>query len=139
MWLETSANKTVADPPVPIGLPRITPAGGETIDGYYLPEKVLCFPTLTPLPRKPCVQMTHSDTEFSAAHDIHRMLTHEPRCEQTGISLPHWAAYQCEQNWTDPQLFVPERWLDTETRYANDKRDVLQPFSIGPRNCIGKK
>jgi len=82
-------------PPVPIGLPRITPAGGETIDGYYLPEK-------------------------------------------TGISLPHWAAYQCEQNWTDPQLFVPERWLDTETRYANDKRDVLQPFSIGPRNCIGK-
>lgn len=67
------------------------------------------------------------------------MLTHESCCEQTGISLPHWSAYQCEQNWRDPQSFVPERWLGTDSRYANDKRDVLQPFSVGPRNCIGKK
>ena len=32
----------------------------------------------------------------------------------------------------------PERFLGDE-RYANDVRDVLQPFHIGPRNCIGRK
>ncbi|KAI5926239.1 cytochrome P450 [Camillea tinctor] len=36
-----------------------------------------------------------------------------------------------------PDSFIPERWLDEE-RFANDKKDMLQPFSYGPRNCIGK-
>lgn len=40
IWLQAIADKTVTDPPVPVGLPRLTPPGGETIDGYYLPEKV---------------------------------------------------------------------------------------------------
>ena len=42
-----------------------------------------------------------------------------------------------QRNWRDPDAFVPERWLGDE-RYADDKRASHQPFSFGPRNCIGK-
>jgi cytochrome P450 len=38
----------------------------------------------------------------------------------------------------DPEEFVPERWLG-DPRYENDRREAAQPFSVGPRNCIGKK
>ncbi|KAL2261273.1 hypothetical protein VTK26DRAFT_4494 [Humicola hyalothermophila] len=53
------------------------------------------------------------------------------------VGVSQWSAYQSEQNFRDPNQFIPERWLG-EPRYADDKRDVLQPFSIGPRNCIGR-
>ena len=33
--------------------------------------------------------------------------------------------------------FVPERWLG-DVRYADDRREASQPFSIGPRGCIGR-
>lgn len=41
-------------------------------------------------------------------------------------------------NFENPTSFIPERWLPG-TGYDDDRRDVLQPFSVGPRNCIGKK
>ncbi|KAF2478053.1 cytochrome P450 monooxygenase-like protein [Lindgomyces ingoldianus] len=37
----------------------------------------------------------------------------------------------------NPDAFIPERHLGAQ-RYANDNRAVLQPFSFGPRNCLGK-
>jgi len=43
------------------------------------------------------------------------------------------------KHWADADKFIPERWLGEDERYANDQRQVLQPFSFGPRNCIGKK
>jgi cytochrome P450 len=46
--------------------------------------------------------------------------------------------YHSERNFKDPELFVPERWLGEE-RYKDDKRSTLNPFSFGPRNCLGKK
>jgi cytochrome P450 len=52
------------------------------------------------------------------------------------------SANHSPSNFTDPAKFVPERWLDDTSeyeRYANDRREVFQPFSVGPRNCIGKK
>jgi cytochrome P450 len=38
----------------------------------------------------------------------------------------------------DPQSFIPERWTD-DPHYANDVRSAVQPFSVGSRNCLGKK
>lgn len=48
----------------------------------------------------------------------------------------------------DPNLFhrskefLPERWLEDsenpESPFFNDRRDVVTPFSLGPRNCMGK-
>jgi cytochrome P450 len=42
------------------------------------------------------------------------------------------------RNFKDPQSYIPERWLDNNPQFASDNREALQPFSIGPRNCIGK-
>lgn len=29
-------------PPLPLGLPRVVPVGGDTIDGHFVPEGVSC-------------------------------------------------------------------------------------------------
>lgn len=49
-----------------------------------------------------------------------------------------WAILRSPENFTLPDSFIPERWLGDE-RFANDRKDAYQPFSHGPRNCIGKK
>ncbi|KAH8811274.1 cytochrome P450 [Xylogone sp. PMI_703] len=49
----------------------------------------------------------------------------------------HYASTHSAQNWKDPDSFVPERWLG-DPRYAGDARGASQPFSMGPRNCIGR-
>jgi aspirochlorine biosynthesis cytochrome P450 monooxygenase len=56
----------------------------------------------------------------------------------TAVGVPSWAAYHSSHNFRDPDDFVPERWLG-DPKYADDKRTVFQPFSYGPRNCIGRK
>lgn len=53
------------------------------------------------------------------------------------IQFNHVAAYRLEYNFADPDKFAPERWLG-DPRYESDKRDVLQPFAVGPRDCLGK-
>jgi cytochrome P450 len=60
--------------------------------------------------------------------------------EGTLVSLNTCAAYTSATNFYRPRDFLPERWLypDHET-FRSDKREVFEPFSYGPRNCIGKK
>ncbi|KAH8744497.1 cytochrome P450 [Diaporthe sp. PMI_573] len=55
----------------------------------------------------------------------------------TRVFVPHYPAYMSPINFKDPKSFVPERWLP-ETAYDNDRKEIYQPFSIGPRNCLGK-
>lgn len=56
------------------------------------------------------------------------------------VCCQQWVSYHYPANFARPHEFIPERWLETETgEFANDKREILQPFSYGPRNCIGKK
>ncbi|KAH7061556.1 cytochrome P450 [Macrophomina phaseolina] len=56
-----------------------------------------------------------------------------------GISLAvsPFAAFHSEKNFHLADQFIPERWLG-DPRFGSDKRSVLQPFSYGPRNCLGK-
>jgi cytochrome P450 len=67
--------------------------------------------------------------------------------EETTVSMLAWGAYYSPKHFKDPKKFVPERWLSDEKgeysacegRYRDDNRKALQPFSVGPRNCLGKK
>ena len=56
----------------------------------------------------------------------------------TGVGVTSWAATHAPKNFALPEEFVPERWLD-DPRFANDDKQASQPFSMGARNCIGKK
>lgn len=57
--------------------------------------------------------------------------------EGTAVYVSQHATNHSPRNYTDPDDFVPERWLGEE-RYKDDKREGLNPFSFGPRNCLGK-
>ncbi|MCJ1354164.1 MAG: hypothetical protein MMC33_004151 [Icmadophila ericetorum] len=57
----------------------------------------------------------------------------------TAIGVSQYSAYHSPLNFHLPNSFLPERWLpSSDPRFVNDNRGVLQPFSFGPRNCIGK-
>ncbi|TVY15286.1 Cytochrome P450 monooxygenase FUM2 [Lachnellula arida] len=51
--------------------------------------------------------------------------------------MSHFTTYHSASNFTDPETFAPSRWLD-DPHFASDKRSALQPFSVGPSNCIGQ-
>lgn len=43
-------------------------------------------------------------------------------------------------SFTNPTTFAPERWLgEKPEEYGADRLDTSQPFSAGPRNCVGRK
>ncbi|KAI0964944.1 averantin oxidoreductase [Xylaria arbuscula] len=56
----------------------------------------------------------------------------------TAVSIPTYVISNSPLNWTEPESFIPERWTGEDARYANDKRESSQPFSYGPRNCLGR-
>lgn len=48
-----------------------------------------------------------------------------------------------EANFHLPNQFIPERWLpkmiqDPLSPFYHDKREAVQPFSVGSRACLGK-
>lgn len=56
---------------------------------------------------------------------------------QTAVYVSQHATNHSTRNYTSPSLFAPERWMGSE-KYKDDNRASLQPFSFGPRNCLGK-
>ncbi|PKY00246.1 cytochrome P450 [Aspergillus campestris IBT 28561] len=62
---------------------------------------------------------------------------------QTAVSVHQLASYHSDRHFHDAHRFIPERWLpeaknDPSSPFYNDHRDILQPFLVGPRNCLGK-
>jgi cytochrome P450 len=96
-------------PPVPIGLPRITPKGGETVAGVFVPGGVGFIPAATS-----------------------KSLT----ILQTIVGVHMWSVTHSPNYFNDPDTFRPERWLDPN---CTDNLGASQPFSLGSRNCIGQK
>ncbi|KAI4089712.1 MAG: hypothetical protein L6R37_008002 [Teloschistes peruensis] len=60
----------------------------------------------------------------------------------TTVRVSCYAAFRFEQNFSAPNAFKPERWLELEDNasspYAIDKRAIFHPFSVGPRHCPGQ-
>ncbi|QSS53755.1 benzoate 4-monooxygenase cytochrome P450 [Histoplasma capsulatum var. duboisii H88] len=82
--------------PVPLGLTRLVPEGGHTINGEFFPAG-------------------------------------------TTVSYMQWAANLSASNFADSTSFHLDRWLHTDRDlFANDRRDAVQPFLQGPRDCIGQ-
>ncbi|RYP20696.1 hypothetical protein DL765_002646 [Monosporascus sp. GIB2] len=58
----------------------------------------------------------------------------------TNVEVQEWSINHSEDNWEDPWAFRPERFLRDADAAAGsgDRLDAHQPFSFGPRNCIGR-
>ncbi|KAJ5091012.1 cytochrome P450 monooxygenase [Penicillium argentinense] len=100
-------------PPVPLGMPRTVPAGGAMISGRYVPEKVL---HIAPVP----------------------FIGYKLTYSQTTVAVPSWASSRSPSNFSSPDQFIPERWLNDPPCMNNDKKAAMQPFSLGLRGCPGK-
>ncbi|KAL3420963.1 Isotrichodermin C-15 hydroxylase 11 [Phlyctema vagabunda] len=58
----------------------------------------------------------------------------------TTVQIPSWSSNYWPENFNNPKTFAPERWLakDPSSPYFNDHLESCEPFSLGPKNCIGK-
>ncbi|OTB05990.1 hypothetical protein M426DRAFT_319363 [Hypoxylon sp. CI-4A] len=55
----------------------------------------------------------------------------------TAVAVWQYAVNHDPTFWTEPGTFNPERFTG-DPKFKNDRLDAMQPFSVGPRNCIGK-
>ncbi|KIW99581.1 uncharacterized protein Z518_11320 [Rhinocladiella mackenziei CBS 650.93] len=67
----------------------------------------------------------------------------------TTVGVSQWATNHDPENFYRPDDFLPERYLsDSDPArdpddvpahlFEDDNKEVVQPFSVGPRNCVGK-
>ncbi|KAH8649839.1 cytochrome P450 [Xylariales sp. PMI_506] len=56
---------------------------------------------------------------------------------ETRASAHQYSTNHSAVNFKNPDKFAPERWLG-DPAYADDDLNAAQPFSWGPRNCIGQ-
>lgn len=104
-------------PPVPGSFPRCTAAEEEFFDGKHIPKDVSFV-----------FQFLQNDSKTKSTN-LNR---------KTTVSVYHWSAYHNPEHFYLPESYIPERFLG-DPRFDNDHKDILQPFSFGPRNCLGKK
>ncbi|CAG9975461.1 unnamed protein product [Clonostachys byssicola] len=55
----------------------------------------------------------------------------------TILGIWQWPMYHSPEHFLEPESFIPERWLD-DPRFVNDRKEAFQPFSFGPRKCLGR-
>ena len=55
----------------------------------------------------------------------------------TTVAVNQWSANHSAFNFKRPYEYLPERWLGGE-EWEGDSKKAMQPFSVGPRNCIGR-
>jgi len=54
------------------------------------------------------------------------------------IAFPFLPAFTAADIWGDGKAFRPERWLESSEEQLKVYNNVLRPFGIGPRACIGQ-
>lgn len=61
--------------------------------------------------------------------------------EGTGVGIAHWAYYRNEDIYESPTVFLPERWIESETNSLEDIDQLKRhftPFIRGVGNCVGQ-
>lgn len=43
-----------------------------------------------------------------------------------------------ERNFSNPNSFIPERWIESERGVETCNKAAWLPFSVGLRNCVGR-
>ena len=71
---------------------------------------------------------------FSLTHNSHQYPT-----EGFTIWCPHQAMHREPDYWPEPDSFIPERWLVSDTDPLHPIKGAWRPFEFGPRNCIGQE
>lgn len=56
----------------------------------------------------------------------------------TSVAMQQYAACRSQLNFHRPEEFLPQRWLG-DAEFDADQRVASQPFSVGVRNCIGRR
>jgi cytochrome P450 len=54
------------------------------------------------------------------------------------VGVPHYSISRHPAHFHHADEFIPDRWLNRTEAGATDKVEASQPFSFGPRNCLGK-
>lgn len=55
----------------------------------------------------------------------------------TSVSVSQRGINRSASNFVRPNEFAPQRWTG-DAEFRDDQLKVVQPFSVGPRNCIGR-
>lgn len=55
----------------------------------------------------------------------------------TIVGFSSWLLHMDPQLFPEPETFRPERWMSKDKEAANGLEKYLQPFSRGPRSCLG--
>jgi cytochrome P450 len=61
------------------------------------------------------------------------------QCKQVSVSVSLYSAFHAGTHFKNPESFVPERWLNESDEYNSDMKEAFQPYSYGPRNCLGQQ
>lgn len=56
--------------------------------------------------------------------------------KNTPILVNIWSVLHDREHWSDPEVFRPERFLDTDGKFVKD--EWLIPFGVGKRVCLGE-
>lgn len=59
--------------------------------------------------------------------------------KDTTIYFLHWAPLHDDQHWRQPEVFAPERFLDSDGKYNPRSHTAFVPFSVGRRMCPGER
>lgn len=110
-------------PPLPFPLPRVVPPEGGIVDGHFVPGgvSILASPSSVHFPSHPRV----SGRMIILTYGV-----------QTIVSTNPFAASMSTENFHDPWVFDPKRWMTAE---SDDVLDASQPFSLGSRVCLGQR